>query len=262
MLPVGVIEKGISNPGEAAAYLTGAAAIGGTAFKAFVKVKRGEMGVRTHLGRPEREKDSLLLYQPFAEQLLKPEKKLGLYAGQLYGIVGPGIHPVVPFTHSIDKVSVLPRLNDLRQFEIMDDERRVLKVLSYVKWAVQADGDNPYRALFKVDGGNLEQAVSLQTVETLRDVLLGRENVHKIKSSEIQDQVKQESRGALASYGVELIRVGIFTAAPTEAGQIAHAMKDMKLTFGELAARVLDSEDGFGSADGVLSFPTQAIGAS
>jgi len=114
--------------------------LGGTAVKAFTKIEEGQMGVRTHFG--------------------KATRTSGDKEGELYGIVGPGIRVVVPFTHAIKNISIQDRTNTLPEIQI-NSEGEQLRIESYIRWAVRKDGDNPYKALFKVeDSTELTQTVS------------------------------------------------------------------------------------------------------
>jgi len=176
----------------------------GSAFKAFAKVSEGERGVRTNMGRATRTK--------------------GRREGQLYGIVKPGYHLVMPFTHAIRTVSVQNMPKDLENMQVNCNEGRQFLVAASITWAVRSDGDNPFRALFNVETkGALAENVGNICTAGLRTVIDGTTEEAMKNDREIASNVKDICRDDLLEYGSELRKVNITTVTRTFGQMIVEA---------------------------------------
>ena len=190
-----VLTGGMDVGQGAIAKLSGVMLLGGTVFKAVAKVNEGEMGVRTHYGRTHRVR--------------------GRRAGQLYGITGPGYHPVVPFTHSIKTVSVRDRSNDLGELQV-DRENTQFRVMASVVWRVMDHGDNPYRALYHIQNeGALTETVTNHCLGGLRVVMAELPVAKLVDDREVQGSVKEICDDELGYYGVDLKTLNLLTVTRT-----------------------------------------------
>lgn len=199
-------------------------AAAGVAMKAFSRVQQGQMGVRTSLGRAVRPK--------------------GRKQGELYGIVGPGYHLVWPFTHSIRTIDTRDRTNDLHQIQVESRDGQQMLVESSIIWAVRADDDNPYRALFHPEDGALTETVVRLCTSGLRVVVEGMDRVQMKQQREISGNVKDECEDDLLHYGVELKKVNLHTATATWAEKLSQMQRSPEAAF--LGALAMNTEsDGF-----------------
>lgn len=199
MSPKGVVSAA---KGGGAALMFGApAAVGATtsAIKAVTFVGQNERGVRTSMGRAVRTKDA----------------KLGKgKAGGLFGIVGPGPHLVVPFTHSIKKIGVQRRNNELGEICVDTQDEMQILVKSAIGWRVNPDGDNPYKALFNVaEDGNLQDSVADICTAGLRNVMDGRTLRQMKDERAIEGDLKDHCKERLQNLGSELLELNLKQAS-------------------------------------------------
>jgi regulator of protease activity HflC (stomatin/prohibitin superfamily) len=172
-----------------------AIAVAGTGIKAFTKIEEGERGVRSHYGRTHRNRDAWF-----------SDKR----EGDLFGIVGPGMHFMVPFTHSIRKVNVKDRGNDLDNITVTSDEDKQFIISPYIRWHVREDGDHPYRASYKVNGeGELVQNVVQACTSGLNEVITEANRVDLYNFGQIDHDVQDACYEELLYYGVALKKLGI-----------------------------------------------------
>ena len=196
-----------------------------TLFKAIEKVGPNEMGVRLRNSRAERIRDSW-----FGRGNV----------GDLYGIVGPGMHPVIPFTHSIAKVNVGHRSNDLAPC-IFDREDTQYKADASVVWHVMKDGDHPYRALFNLEGtGSLTETVTNECLSGLRVVMEGID-IAKLKNRrEVRGAVIEETAEVLDSYGVRLHTLNLLSVARSIGEMLKPVRPGETIEPGAVALAVVD----------------------
>jgi regulator of protease activity HflC (stomatin/prohibitin superfamily) len=171
--------------------VSGGLVAAGALVKAFEKVSEGEVGVRMRFGR------AILCKNTESD----PRHRT----------VGPGIHAVVPFTHGIRKISIQDRTNDLESIMVDSAEDQQLVVNSYIIWAVRADGDNPYKALFNVEPGELTQTVTNLCTSGLFRVMDGKSRNRMREYDQISGDVHDECRDDLQNYGVQLKRLNLKT---------------------------------------------------
>ncbi len=157
---VSFIEIGPDNAKELIAYATAATLLGGLAVKAIHKVEQGEIGVRTRNGKTHRTK--------------------GGKKGQPYGVLEPGLHITVPLTHSIKNANVKDRTSQLKD-ALFSQGSQFWKADISVTWAVMKDGENPIKALFNVEHGELDDTVKETCSDGLDQVL------SEYKDSTIED---------------------------------------------------------------------------
>lgn len=202
--PFEILGSGTGGGKNAVAMASSSLFVVGSAFKAFAKVSEGERGVRTNMGRATRTK--------------------GRREGQLYGIVKPGYHLVVPFTHAIKTISVQDRPENLDTIQINCDEGRQMLVVSSIIWAVRSDGDNPFRALFNVESPKaLTENVSNICTAGLMTVIDGTDEKSMKSYGEVAENVKDVCREDLLEYGSELRRINIKTVTRTFGQMIVEA---------------------------------------
>lgn len=196
---MGVLQEALGGGlgiGEGAiAKVSAVAVAAGTAFKSVVKVNEGEKGVRTRYGRATRTR--------------------GRRAGELYGIVEPGMHFVVPFTHSVNKISVRDRSNDLGELQV-DREGKQYLVRGSIVWYVMPDGDNPYRAQFNIQNETeLTSTVVVTCAGALREVVSLVPLDTPVIENEAFESINEICAEELAFYGVALKRLRLPTVTPT-----------------------------------------------
>lgn len=174
----------------------GASALAVTsAFKAITTIKTGEMGVRTRFGKVQFTKartDNDGVYHP-------PRPKQ----------VGPGIRFTFPATHSINKVSVQDRSNDLGDLLIDRSQQYIVK--SSITWRVSSEDDNPYRALYLTD--SLTESVTNLCLNGLRSTMMSIEEEHMYDTDTIFAHVRERCADPLLEHGAELKRLNIHTLA-------------------------------------------------
>lgn len=122
----------VANNGKTFATVAGSTALlGGTAFKAFTIIGENERGIRVRRGNP--------LYEGW----------LWGKTGELRGVVGKGLHFVIPLTHSIRKVSIKEHDNDLSTHFMSEGTK--MEFRSSFRWAIQDDPWSIYRAVFTAE---------------------------------------------------------------------------------------------------------------
>jgi uncharacterized membrane protein YqiK len=152
--------------------------------------------------------------------------------GELYGIVGPGMHAVMPFTHSIEKISVRPRTVEYKgqsgiQINLEDKQ---LQLDSFFTWAVRDDDEHPYRAIFNVaDEIELCQAVGSNCIAALGHVARNVEKRELLDDDrEIFRRVNIRADGDLSKFGARLITAKVIAHTETlgemlrQSGQMTH----------------------------------------
>ncbi len=174
----------------------GASALAVTsAFKAITTIKTGEMGVRTRFGKVQFTKGKVdtggILHEP------RPK------------IVGPGIQFTFPATHSINKVSIQDRSNDLGDLLIDRSQQYIVK--SSITWRVSPENDNPYRALYLTD--SLTESVTNLCLNGLRNTMMSINEEQMYDTQTIFDNVREQCAEPLLEHGAELRRLNIHTLA-------------------------------------------------
>jgi regulator of protease activity HflC (stomatin/prohibitin superfamily) len=131
-------------------------------------------------------------------------------------ILGEGFHPfVVPFAHSLKLISVRDRVSELGVVQI--DRGQQLNVEAWAKWKVSRDGNNPYRALFHAEEGELGQIVISTCVNGLRNVMTGIGEEDLLNEDRIYNQVNYLCHEKLLHYGTVLLGLSIRDIAPRDA---------------------------------------------
>ena len=128
------VESSLHTGGGITTLLGGAMFVGTTAFKAFNKVSMGEKGVRHKRNGTHHTK--------------------GPKQGQLFGIKGPGIYPVIPFFHSYKTIHTRHRTNALPEIQFNCEDKQ-LKLDASIVWYVSEEDDHPWRAMYRAE--NLQE---------------------------------------------------------------------------------------------------------
>lgn len=206
-----------NNPQQLIFTLTGAAALAATAKGALEYINQGEMGILLHRGQPverEYEREWLLKKRPYTEEELEG---LGRYVTR-----GPGLYGVVPVLQKYVKVNVQERTDQYQQgLDIESEDGQLFTTNPRFTWQVLPNGDNPYRALFRVKNDKdskdvakdfeLQQTVLSVCVAGLGQVLEGRKSsdLKVIDRDEVSAQTEEVCRDRLLEYGSALIRVSL-----------------------------------------------------
>ncbi|MBA3758555.1 hypothetical protein H0X10_02910 [Candidatus Saccharibacteria bacterium] len=175
-----------------------------SAFKAVTTIKTGEMGVRTRFGKVQFYRSEL----DELGQIIEPAPK----------IVGPGVRFTFPATHSINKISVQDRSNDLG--ELLVDRSQQYLVRSSVTWRVSPEGDNPYRALYLTD--SLTESVTNLCLNGLRGTMMDLNENDMYDTDAIFNGVRDRCSEPLLEHGAELRRLNIHTIARSIGQMLSH----------------------------------------
>lgn len=196
--PGEALSSGMGISKELIGGVTGTAVVISSAFKAFKRVPQGEMGVRMRFGKVRLDKND--------------EPK----------VVGPGLHGVPPFTHSIETISVQDRSHDLGNFAI---ERAGVKydVKSSITWAVSEEKEHVRRALFKATG--LTEMVTNICGSGLRFIMTTAEDSEFDNQHSITEGVHEVCDEDLLVYGVLLKNLQIREIARNDAQVLADAIR-------------------------------------
>lgn len=223
-----VINEVTSGSGRLLAMGAGVLTLGGgVGLKGFVRVEQGSVGLRTHRERPYRRRDSVV-----------PGRHK--QAGELYGWVGPGIHPVVPFTHGIRQISVQNQLTPLEDLKADTKEGKQQVIRSAVVWGVAPpttpdrkpiDYGEPYdqiinRALFTPEGNSLGALVVSECMHGLREVVKTTPDPREASSEEYYEQMAAFCGESLfGKYGVELRGFMLKETARSDSSVLADGME-------------------------------------
>lgn len=177
--------------------LSSAALASGAVIKAAHRVEANEMGVRTRRGG-------------------KTHRTRGERAGELFGIVGPGMHAATPFFSSIKAISVADRLSSLPDITVDRCEGQH-RIISSIIWRVLAEDDAPYKALFNAkDQTELTQVMTGLCVSGLREVMESLPGDKFKDSQEVNGSVQEIVNEPLADqYGATLSRLNLHEVALT-----------------------------------------------
>lgn len=127
-------------------------------------------------------------------------------------IKGPGLKWHKPW-NPIHTVSTKDRSNDLEPIHV--EREKQWSVRSSIMWRVSEKGDGPYRALYKVDNGDLVGSITNLCAEGIRTALLDtsiEEESFKtpaLLGSLILKPVREICAEPLFDYGLELRRIYI-----------------------------------------------------
>jgi hypothetical protein len=127
-------------------------------------------------------------------------------------IKGPGLRWHAPW-NPIHTVSTKDRSNDLELIHVERDKQWTVK--SSIMWRVSEEDDAPFRALYKVDNGDLVGSITNLCAEGIRTALLNEsieESAFKtpaLLGSLVLDPVREICADSLSDYGLELRRIYI-----------------------------------------------------
>ena len=169
-----------------------------SALKGFKRVPQGEMGVRTRFGKVSYDKNSI------------PR------------VVGAGLHGVIPFTHSIDTISIQDRSHDLGDFAFERDEQKY-HVKSSITWAVSQEKEHVRRALFETN--SLTESVTNICASGLWIVMTSIDKDAMSDAREISQNVHEMCDEDLLVYGVLLKALRLREVARSEAQVLAGALQ-------------------------------------
>jgi hypothetical protein len=218
LLSQALLHEGISGGKSAVGLVTGGAGALIAGAKAFQIVSGNEMGVRTHNKSPYRKKDREYLW------LLGRVVREGSEAGEAYGVVGPGVYPVVPFLHPIVTVNVKDRHKVIQEtVNVTSDEGEVFGIKAGAIWRVRDDGDNPIRALYNVDRNDkdkddqaIEGMLELMCAGGIREAYDGKSRDTISSLSFATDAVRVARRDRFDHYGLHLEKLEIYSSRPID----------------------------------------------
>ena len=216
--------------------IMGAVALAAVVGRAAAIVPQSDVGIRMRSGRP-------MLKKEYREFKKLPEEELETLSdntpGGIYNIQNRRLIWMLPFDHVV-KVNVADRTSDPRPFKMESQDKVQFEVNAAYTWFVRRDGDNPFRARFKVNNEKdnkdkdkdreLEQTVVSICNSGLRKVLSGSfaDNFMSIDDEYVDLNTREECKEPLLKYGVSLKAVRLESVARTDAQVLAQAMGDNK----------------------------------
>lgn len=196
--PGEVVSGGMGLSKELVGGIAGVGVAISSALKGFKRVPQGEMGVRTRFGKVKFGKDG------------EPR------------VVGAGLHGVLPFTHSIETISVQDRSHDLGDFAFERDDQKY-HVKSSITWAVSQEKEHVRRALFETN--SLTETVTNICASGLWIVMTSIDRGKINDSREISHDVHEICDEDLLVYGVLLKALRLREVARSEAQVLAGALQ-------------------------------------
>jgi hypothetical protein len=208
-------------------------AIGGAALltggiRSYTSLPEGYEGLRNHGGRLRAKRHDFMAF--------------GKREGELYGAVGPGFIWHSP-RNGVTKISVQDRNTELRPFRIVTANNK-LDVKAYLTWGIvprmkegkAVDYGMPweevlYRAITAAENGEeLSQNVNSICTEGLRHILREKEDPMAVRGDLLTSELKYNCSSILFdNYSVEIRRVNINDAAPTEADTLVNGRLPTRL---------------------------------
>lgn len=224
------VETGMHTGGGITTILSASLAAGTTAFKAFNKVSMGEKGVR---------------HKRNGTHYTKGSRK-----GQLYGIKGPGIYPVIPFLHSYKTIHTRNRTNDLPEIQFNCDEKQ-LKLASSIVWFVSEADDHPWRAMYRAENlHELTQNVTGICLNGLRKVTSNMDRRWLDDDATLFAGLEAVCAEDLIYYGCALSKLNLAPATETigemirQSGQPSVGLMGAVATSAEIHREFVHSGDG------------------
>lgn len=212
-----VVKGGKNVLGPAA---VGAGVAGAAALKPVVSIKENTVGVRTRFGTAVKR-----------GKVARALKREGDFHGILRadnGILGTGTH--FKLSHSVKRLSLAHRTNDLKPIEVDTAESEQVRIDSSIIWAISgAEDEHPYRALTKIEASNaqeLAEIVMSVCVGGIRTVTKGQPRAYIEDEAQVfEDLVDCRQPELLGEYGVHLVQLNIDTVTATPPQIIAHALR-------------------------------------
>lgn len=156
--------------------------------------------------------ESAKLQQEYIEGLDEEIKHQGIYQ-----VRGPGLVWLRPFIDKVVTVNVTHRTTPIPEgFDLESVDDRQFRIIPSVTWYVRSDGDNPYKARFKINNekdnkdekkdDELEQTVAWICARGLGIVLRNKttEDLINHDPAEVTQGTRERCADELLDYGVEL----------------------------------------------------------
>ena len=189
-------------------YITAGVAAIGIALKSFTIIPEGSVGVKTRFGKARRHKKGDLAGEPI--------------------IKGAGAHATFPGVHSYRVINVRRRASDLEpSFVDVDNrgisEKRALR--ASITWRVSDKHDDPYKALFEVEDGSLEQSVTNICLGGLRLTIEEHGRAITNQPELLHAETNAHIREPLGLIGVNLEAIQIKDTTQSEGQAVGNAIQ-------------------------------------
>ncbi len=148
-------------------------------------------------------------------------------------IKGPGLRMKMPFADNHRLISTQERASDLGKIPI--DRDRQLSVEATALWKVSDKGNNPYRALFNPQDGELGQIVTALCANGLRKVMTEVDESQLQNEKYIYSQVNYLCHEKLLHYGSILLGISLQSVAPRGEELIRTGIREGLSGLGSLA---------------------------
>lgn len=179
------------------AWITGGLASAGALLKSIEHIPDGELAVKVRGGRLDRRYNSYFYTK-------RP--------GDFHGYRGKGLAFSIPFLERYVRVNIQENVDTLPNLTLTSQEGLQMLVGSAVTWHVIGEGDNPYKALLKLNDpfnknnfAELRQKVVKISAQGLSVVMNGMPEKQMYEFDEISGNVRDECKDELFDYGVNMV---------------------------------------------------------